>query len=231
MRSVAPNSARLAAYTTLVHARKDCRACAALVNPSACDGGVYDSEQIGPWSLWQGNLNAEIVIVGQDWGDTRYFLTNRGREAGRNPTNETLVKLLGSIDVDVAPPNSEEDRRSRCFFTNAVLCLKQHGGLQGKAEPEWFMNCGRRFLRPTIDLIAPKAVVSLGEQAYRGIMASYGMPRMAFRIAVERPEGLLLTGTIRHFPMYHCGRRILNKLRPMEQQLKDWARVRSALRP
>jgi len=55
--SVPPDPGRVFAYTALVHGRKACRACTALVNPAACDGGVYDSGQIGPWSLWQGNLN------------------------------------------------------------------------------------------------------------------------------------------------------------------------------
>lgn len=158
-----PDPTRVAAYTALVQARKACRACTALVNPAACDGGVYDSDQIGPWSLWQGNLNADLVIVGQDWGDTRYFLTNRGREAARNPTNETLAKLLRSIGIEVVAPGAGTSGGGPCFFTNAVLCLKQ-GGLQAKVDLEWFVNCGSRFLRQTIDLIAPKAVVWIGSE-------------------------------------------------------------------
>jgi hypothetical protein len=55
---------RAGAYAALVRTRKDCRARSVLVNPAACDGGIHDSEQIGPWSLWQGNLNADLVIVG-----------------------------------------------------------------------------------------------------------------------------------------------------------------------
>jgi hypothetical protein len=87
--------------------------------------------------LWQGNLNAELVIVGQDWGDTRYFLTNRGREAARNPTNEILVKLLRSIGIEIAAPGAGTSGGGRCFLTNAALRLKQ-GGLQAKVDPEWF---------------------------------------------------------------------------------------------
>ena len=72
---------RFSAYAALVRARKSCRACTGLINPAACDGGTKDSDQIGPWSLWQGNLNADLVIVGQDSGDTRYFI-RRGGSAG-----------------------------------------------------------------------------------------------------------------------------------------------------
>jgi hypothetical protein len=58
-----------------------------LINPATCKGGIHDSDHIGPWSLWQGNLNGEIVIIGQDWGDARYFIANAGRDAPKNPTN------------------------------------------------------------------------------------------------------------------------------------------------
>jgi uracil-DNA glycosylase len=213
-----------AQYATLVQARKSCRACQGLVNPADCDGGILDSDQIGPWSLWQGNLNTELVIVGQDWGDTRYFTDNDGREAPRNPTNETLRRLLGSIGIDIAGPTAADAGGGTVFLTNAILCLKE-GGMQAKVRPEWFTNCGARFLRPTIDLIAPKVVVTLGQWAYRATTTAYGAPRVAFRRAVEGAEGFSLPTGARYFPMYHCGARILNTHRPMEMQLRDWARV------
>ena len=110
------------------------------------------------------------------------------------------------------------------FLTNAILCLKD-GGMQAKVRPEWFANCGARFLRPTIDIIAPKVVVTLGEWAYRATTAAYGVPRIPFRKAVEQSEGFRLEDGITCVPVYHCGARILNTHRPMERQLKDWERA------
>lgn len=115
------------------------------------------------------------------------------------------------------------------FLTNAILCLKD-GGMQAKVRPEWFANCGARFLRPTIDIIAPKVVVTLGEWAYRATTAAYGVPRIPFRKAVEQSEGFRLEDGITCVPVYHCGARILNTHRPMERQLKDWERAGRALR-
>lgn len=150
------------AYSPLVRARQSCRACPGLINPAEC---LHDSDQIGPWSLWQGNLRADLVVVGQDWGDARYFTSNKGRDGSGNPTNENLRKLLRSIGIDIAGPTAADAGGGAVFLTNAVLCLKD-GGMQAEVRPEWFVNCGRRFLRPTIDLVAPTAVVSLGERAY-----------------------------------------------------------------
>jgi len=102
--------------------------------------------------------------------------------------------------------------------------------MQAKVRPEWFANCGARFLRPTIDLIAPNVVVTLGEWAYRTVTAAYGLRRTAFRKAVERPEGFRLADGIVCVPVYHCGARILNTHRPVAMQIHDWERVGRALR-
>jgi DNA polymerase len=116
-------------YPTLVAQRKACRKCTGLENPAAVDDGRYDSDHIGPWSLWQGSLGARLMVVGQDWGDTRYFRKYSGREGPRNPTNETLRRLLQSIGMDIPPPEDHPEN-PRIFLTNAILCLKADG-LQG----------------------------------------------------------------------------------------------------
>ena len=51
-------------YTELVAKRKECRLCEShdLTNPSACQNGAYDmSGHIGPWTQWQGNLDADLM--------------------------------------------------------------------------------------------------------------------------------------------------------------------------
>jgi hypothetical protein len=141
------------------------------------------------------------VIVGQDWGDTQYFIKNKGHDLASNRTSETLRRLLGSIGIDVAAPVATDTGGGTAFMTNAILCLKQ-GGMQAAVRPEWFAACGVRFLRPTIDLIEPKAV---------------------------EPDGFRLTDTPTCFPVYHCGDRILNTHRKLAAQVRDWARVGRAL--
>ena len=223
-----PVASKTEAYAALVRARKECRACAGLLNPAVCGGGVHDSAHIGPWTLWQGNLRADFVIVGQDWGDTNYFIDNRGREKPGNRTNDTLRTLLRSIGREIPAPTASDAGGGTVFFTNAILCLK-NGGMQAKVMREWFVNCAKRFLRPTIDLIAPRVVVTLGERAYRALARAYGVPTRSFRKAVDSPEGFTFGDGIICVPVYHCGARILNTHRPMEKQVRDWGRVKRAL--
>jgi DNA polymerase len=214
-------------YAELVSRRKACRACTGLTNPSAVDDGAFDSNHVGPWSRWQGNLSADLMLVGQDWGDTRYFRRFRGLDDDNNPTNRTLMKLLQGIGIVIGPPSSA-DNDGQVFFTNAVLCLKE-GGLQGPVQPAWFLNCAP-FLRRQIEIIAPKVVVTLGAHALLAVRQALQLRPRGLASSVADTEGEILVGTTRLFAVYHCAARVLNRHRKLDVQIQDWARVGNALR-
>lgn len=215
-------------YQALVQSRKFCHNCSELKNPVDCLDSAFDSDHLGPWTRWQGNLNAKLMIIGQDWGDLAYFLKNAGVESPKNPTNSNLVKLAASIGVAIDPLPKLSEFEGQVFLTNAILCLKE-GGLQGAVKQEWFNNCGTKHLKPTIDLVQPKILVSLGARVYTTIQALYDLPQVRFRDAVDRQSGVVLENGIHYFPMYHCGSRIINTHRNFEQQLLDWARIKPVL--
>jgi hypothetical protein len=79
-------------YAKLVDDRRNCRKCVAVVNPSACAGGKYDNAaHIGPWSDWQGDLDADTMIIGQEWGGTDNYERQSGEiETG---TPQTIISL------------------------------------------------------------------------------------------------------------------------------------------
>jgi DNA polymerase len=222
-------------YSALVAKRKNCQLCEGLCNPSRVDGGVYDSDEIGPWSRWEGNLDASVVVVGQDWGDVGYFRTHQGLEGPKNPTNTNLVKLLREIGLKIAEPPGEATD-DPLFLTNAILCLKTEGGLQGQVQRKWFENCGENFLRPLLEIISPKVVVALGERAFTAVINTFRpifkMPSR-FRDAVDgigRAGGLQITTDTRLFPVYHCGARIMNTHRRLGEQKADWGVIADFLR-
>src|SRR5204863_3306510 len=125
-------------------------------------------------SQWQGNLDAALMVVAQDFGDVRWFLEADGYPTSISTTNTTLVRLLSSAGLNIDLAN-RTNGKGLLFFTNAVLCMKQGGarGSQAPVKSEWLRNCGTRFLRPTIELVQPKVVVCLGAKAYGAVMAAY----------------------------------------------------------
>lgn len=167
------------------------------------------------------------MLVGQDWGDTRYFRRFRGLDDDNNPTNRTLMKLLESIGIAIGPPSSAGSN-SRVFFTNAVLCLKE-GGLQGPVRAAWFRNCAP-FLRRQVEIIAPRVVATLGEHALQAVRQAFQLPPRSLASSVADMEGEILVGNTRLLAVYHCGARVLNTHRKLEAQFQDWARIGSALR-
>jgi uracil-DNA glycosylase family 4 len=218
---------KVLAYSALVDARKQCHLCDGLENPAVLEDGQFDSPHIGPWTAWLGDLNAPIMVVGQEWGDRTAFVTQRGIDSAQSPTNIMLRELLRSIGVDV-PLVGESPQNRGVYITNAALCLKGEG-CQGPVRPIWFRQCGAAFLRPQVELVRPRVVVTLGQQAYSGLLTAYGLafpPR--YRDSVEGP-GVFLPSGVRVFAVYHCGRRILNTHRSREQQFRDWQRIRKAL--
>ena len=213
-------------YLQLVDERKACRACSGLANPA--EWATFDSPEIGPWSRLHGDLDAQIMVVGQDWGDVGYYQDFKGLDDFANPTMRTLEKLLRSINLDVSLQAYGEGPRG-LFLTNAVLCLKKGvGGLQAPVEEAWFSNCGQRFLKRQIEIVRPRVVVSLGQRAYEAIVAAFGLKRLRFRDAVAGGAVQLVPG-VRLVPVYHCGNRILNTHRKLPAQMEDWRRVRAAM--
>src|SRR5579863_7505103 len=141
-------------YSNLVEKRKECRLCEnlGLTNPSVCEGGVYDSAgHIGPWTQWQGNLDAELMVIAQDWGGTKYYIKHKGVEEDINITNKRIRELLASVGVNIALPREPQAIRP-LFFTNSVLCLRSgHSLTSGNVRSRCFTNCSGAFLRPQME--------------------------------------------------------------------------------
>lgn len=216
------------AYNALVKSRKACRLCQDLKNPSDCDGGIFDSDHIGPWSIWEGNLDTQLMIIGQDWGGTQDYQKYKGRDPDHNSSNKTILHLLYSIGIEIPPPSMSNSTQSIVFLTNAILCLKK-GKLGAPVKREWFENCGPHYLKPLIEIVKPKVVVSLGRYAYQSLCTLYGLPKMRFRDVVDQKDAFLLSDKMLYFAMYHCSPRVLLTHRKFEQQKADWQRVKKAL--
>ena len=217
-------------YFELVEKRKQCGQCKdlKLTNPSKCDEGVYDIQgHIGPWTQWQGNLNADLMIVGQDWGSKGYYIENEGVEKDTNATNRTIRELLSSIDIQIALPNLAQ-RESAVFFTNSILCLRPGNGLTGPTPPvSSFDNCSKSFLRPQIELVNPKVVVTLGHKAYSSVLKAYDRkPHPLMTAAVG--EIIPLAGRTCLIPVFHPGH-YGSLTRSIQEQKKDWQQVRRVL--
>ena len=215
---------KAAQYAERVACRKTCEVCSPdLENPSRVAGGTLDSDQIGPYSQWQGSLGASLIVVAQDFADRDAFVRYHGWPGSNVPTNVALVDLLGQAGLAIHVPNRGQPDE-RAFFTNAVLCLKQ-GGMQASVPKRCFDSCGRRFLRPLIDMIAPAVVATLGLGALNAVLRAYGQPRAAkLGPLVSRNARFQLSEATTLIPVVHPGSRG-RQFRSLELQRQDWNRL------
>jgi DNA polymerase len=212
-------------YREIVLARKSCHLCLGLKNPADVVNGRFDCDEIGAWTRWQGNLDADVMVVGQDWGDVESFIRFRGIDPMNGRTNKLLMHLLSTIGRAIEPIDKISKSRGTIFLTNAILCLKD-GGMQAHVDTARFQACGTRFLRRQIEIVSPNVVIGFGQQAFNAILLSFGLNRLSFRASVDAPHGVSLPNGSKLFAVYHCSPRILNTHRNIQQQLSDWKRIR-----
>ncbi len=159
-------------YTALVEKRKKDRFFPeeGLSNPSNIENGIFDSDEIGPWSRWHNDLDARILIIGQDWGDNRFFIDNQGRDTDNNPTNNNLKALFKEIGYDIGTARPEIPYQKGLFFSNAILGIKtSEGGMSGAVRQKWVKHSTIEYTLPLIDIIKPEVIITLGTKAYRAM--------------------------------------------------------------
>lgn len=218
-------ASRVDRYSELVRKRKSCSLCAGhLQNASRIDNGLFDSERIGPYSQWQGNLHAPLVVVAQDFSDIAGFRQYGGWPGHNIQTNRNLIELLACAGYNIAPfeLGTPDDR---LFFTNAVLCMKSgdRAGRQQNVPVGCFSNCGS-FLKATIELVSPRVVVTLGASALSATRQAFGLTSrqpLSHAVGVQ----VALASSIQLVALYHPSPTVVNTHRSMNSMRADWSRL------
>jgi hypothetical protein len=109
-----------AAYDALVAARKVYYVCESrgLTNPATMPD--FDSDRIGPYSRWQGKLDAELMVVAQDFADVDTFHKYPRRRlpgAARRRSRDSL-RPLPEAPVKIAV---RTDRKSECVLIVSII--------------------------------------------------------------------------------------------------------------
>ncbi|MBK7287032.1 MAG: hypothetical protein IPI95_07950 [Flavobacteriales bacterium] len=209
------------AYQSLVKQRRTCSVCASAGYKNQTDLGD-DTNEIGNLSTWANDLDADILIVAQDFSNQEIYLRDKGRiepkpitETSKaseysTATNYYLRELTKLIGRDIGLPTGNSGKG--IFITNAVLCMKP--GAMNAANPSSVIShCGTHFLRPLIEIVKPKAIVSLGAVPAQSVLKVYAtenpelaaLQRSAFGPVFRKwPITLGKSGT-RLYPMFHPG--------------------------
>ena len=214
-----------------------CHLCQQMVSPPHCANGEYlenddhgldtDMPYVNLWNLWRYDLDAEILVIGQDYGtrvDTVPIFVD--------PTEEALKILFSNaFGVNVTDPNAA------VFFTNAANCYR-HNKTTGGTHSGWLPICANKFFGRLISIIQPKIIIALGGEAFNALTCLDGLPltcrnpqnNVADTLSERMKHDYFLTldgVEIPVFPVYHTGA-LGRRNRSMDKQIEDWKRIAAA---
>jgi len=241
---------KLDRYEKLVKDRKSCLPYPS--NPYGCDGSTVkgapdlvllnpsqiektklpDYNEIGLISVVQKSLDAEIMVVLQDWGDIsdyRKTIQEEGSEGfkgfggpyrSRNSTlenlNECLAFVLDRNQNEGGHISLLDHSYPEIFLTNSMLCLKSWNRSEKNTDyydGDWSSRCSAKFLPELIDIIQPSIIIAAGKHAFQSISRTVFKVEPPETLAdaiinVEKWEKSLTTSlsggkSCRMFPVYH----------------------------
>lgn len=213
-----------------------------------------DNQEINLWAYWQGrnNLDAKILLVGQDWGcpfDPSSSSTmsniremNAGKQVSymlenKSITDQNLICLFREIGYDISTP---QVRNKNLFFTNLVLGYRTKGS-SGGFRKSWAKHDAPYFAQ-LAEIIQPEYILCLGKETFEGVLTAFHhslSPKIgAYNSFIENernPVTICLSSQkpVRIFALAHCGklgtlnrnRRIQDKT-SLQLQINDWHKIR-----
>lgn len=210
-----------------------------------------ESDEVNFWAYWQGgreHLDAEILLVGQDWGSINYddepvadivvhhpeklvdFCYMKNNE---NLTNQHICELITGIYPDV---NLMEDTNTQrqIFFTNFVPWYRlPNAPISGGFDKRWIEPSTEIFLE-LVSIIKPKVVMCLGQKTYNSICDAMNIKAAKrgknYSTVIESGgHDAIVNGTkTTVVPLMHPGF-WGTRAKSSEKQFDDWKKVRKYL--
>jgi hypothetical protein len=127
-------------------------------------GGAYECDHVSPYTKSASNMDADVMLVLQDWASSEYFERHDGVisdlvELGYDSsvdTNNNLKRLLKThLNLDLQDT----------YATNLMPFIKQ-GGMSASIPMKVLVNAATEFALPQVKIVQPKIVVCFGLQAF-----------------------------------------------------------------
>lgn len=185
--------------------------------------GIFECDHVSPWTKSGCNVDAEIMIVGQDWSSSDAL--------DRDPPDLHSAALGFSPKF---PTNSNLDdllerhfglKRADCYLTNLFPYIKR-GKASAQIPLKDLVASARRFTLPEVQIVSPRLVICLGLGTFVALMRAIGLkgsPRMAQ--AVNSP--FEFAGAVVHC-VAHTGALGMNN-RGRGQVERDWQQLATSL--
>ena len=188
-----------------------------------------DRPYINRWNLWQGNLDADIMVIGQDYGQKEDGVAIEVCSYA-DSTNHTDRKLRELIECAFDKSIDEMP----LFFTNMANCYRKKR-TSGGMHSGWLPICANKYMERLIRIVRPKIIIVLGRSAFEALHCMQNLSVKCLdpiksgkesyaEMIQHRYQIDLGDEKIDVFPVYHPGANSQMN-RTFEQQLEDWKRI------
>lgn len=191
---------KLVQYEALVHQFKEFRFTGGdkeWINPYEVPEAKFEElcrKQCGilhlnPWNLWQGHLDADILVIGKDWGcldNDRGGLNSLSKALINDiqlktnslakismTTDKKLYKIISEKDCKISEPyRLQTEIKTKFYFTNAILGIRKGKQATGKVETS-SLSTTSLFLNKLVSIINPKQIICLDRTAFESIQSAF----------------------------------------------------------
>jgi len=181
-------------------------------------GGIYECDHVSPITKSGGCVDADIMVVLQDWSGADYLNNIEKSQAeyeaekGCDPKSRTNKKLDELLNRHFGL------KRADCYLTNLFPFIK---GGEMSADISCFdlVYCARTFTLKEIKIVDPKMVICLGLNTFLALRSAAGhVGNLKLADAIDNPFCLeRLNASV--YCVAHSGG---NRTRNREQNEKDW---------
>ena len=137
-------------------------------------GGAYECEYVSPFTRTAGNIDAEVMVLLQDWCSSEFLEKPYNQvicRLGYDPkleTNKNLIQLLRdhfSLSL------------TEVYATNLFPFIKQ-GALSNTIPQRDLDRAAREFALPQVDVVKPRLVICLGIATFNAMRTACCLRRV-----------------------------------------------------
>jgi uracil-DNA glycosylase len=136
-------------------------------------GGFYDCPHVSPWSISACNVDAELMLIGQDWASSNILEQGPDecrRKLGQDwssPTNTNLREFLQRMGTEF----------SKTYATNLFPFIKA-GAKNARIPFTDLVMCAKAYALPQIEIVSPRMVICLGSATFNAVREAADLPRL-----------------------------------------------------
>lgn len=147
------------------------------------DGGSWDFDFVVPWTKSACRLDADLMIIGQDWASEDYLRRN-------NDAKKRTARALTGQDAHLAT-NQNLKRLlaqhfglcfSQTYATNVLIFIKP-GAMSSNVPMRDLHDCAVAYTLPQLDIVKPRMALCLGAKTFNSVRAALGLTPLRLREA------------------------------------------------